>query len=109
MLISCLILRLPAIERECDTREGRQVKFAISFATIDCTSLNYRPPRLFQFIFLRSHEGLDLYRPVSDPDPSRPVWGENQWPSSTDVPQFQQKYERWVDRMKELGLIVMEA
>lgn len=56
-----------------------------------------------------SHEGLDLYRPVVNPDASRPLWGENQWPSSSDVPLFRQKYERWVERMKELGLIVMEA
>lgn len=56
-----------------------------------------------------SHEGLDLYAPVSNPDPTRPLHGVNQWPSQTEVPNFQSTYERWVDRMKELGLIVMEA
>ena len=60
-------------------------------------------------IIIRSHEGLDVYRPVSNPDPSRPLWGNNQWPSEQDVPQFQQKFERWVGRMKELGAIVIEA
>ncbi|KAK7056814.1 hypothetical protein VNI00_002531 [Paramarasmius palmivorus] len=53
-----------------------------------------------------NHEGLDFYRPVENPDKSKPLWGENQWPS---VPQFQQKYEKWVEKMKLLGPIVMEA
>ncbi|KAF8295743.1 Clavaminate synthase-like protein [Clavulina sp. PMI_390] len=56
-----------------------------------------------------SHEGLDLYRPVEKPDRTKPLQGENQWPSDVDVPGFREKYERWVERMKELGLIVMEA
>ena len=53
-----------------------------------------------------NHEGLDFYRPVSDPDKTKPLWGENQWPS---VPGFREKYEEWIEKMKELGLIVMEA
>jgi len=53
-----------------------------------------------------SHEGLDFYAPVSDPDPTRPLWGVNQWPS---VPGFQRQYEKWIDKMKQLGLILMEA
>ncbi|KJA24044.1 hypothetical protein HYPSUDRAFT_200860 [Hypholoma sublateritium FD-334 SS-4] len=53
-----------------------------------------------------AHEGLDLYRPVTNPDKTKPVWGENQWP---EVPGFREKYEIWVEKMKALGLILMEA
>jgi len=53
-----------------------------------------------------NHEGLDFYKPVDNPDKTKPVWGENQWPS---VPGFREKYEQWVEKMKALGLIVMEA
>ena len=53
-----------------------------------------------------NHEGIDLYRPVENPDKGKLLWGENQWPS---VPGFREKYEAWVDKMKELGLIVMHA
>lgn len=56
-----------------------------------------------------SHEGLDLYAPVATPDPRRPLWGTNQWPSQAHVPGFQETYEKWVEKMKRLGLIVMEA
>ena len=50
-----------------------------------------------------NHEGLDFYRPVQDPDRRRPLWGENQWP---DLAGFKEKYEAWVQKMKDLGLIV---
>ncbi|KAF9481160.1 Clavaminate synthase-like protein [Pholiota conissans] len=53
-----------------------------------------------------AHEGLDLYKPVDKPDKTKPVWGENQWPT---VPGFRKKYEIWVEKMKVLGLVVMEA
>ncbi|RDB14799.1 hypothetical protein Hypma_016232 [Hypsizygus marmoreus] len=53
-----------------------------------------------------NHEGLDIYRPVENPDKSKPLWGENQWPS---VPGFMDRYEAWVEKMKALGLIVMRA
>lgn len=53
-----------------------------------------------------NHEGIDLYRPVENPDKSKPLWGENQWPS---VPSFKEKYEKWIEKMKQLGLIVMQA
>lgn len=53
-----------------------------------------------------NHEGIDLYRPVENPDKAKLLWGENQWPS---VPGFREKYEAWVDKMKALGLIVMHA
>ena len=53
-----------------------------------------------------NHEGIDFYKPVENPDKSRPLWGENQWPT---VPDFQTKYEKWIERMKKLGLILMEA
>jgi len=54
-----------------------------------------------------NHEGLDFYRPVEQPDKTRPLWGENQFPDS--IIGFQDKYEAWVEKMKALGLIVMEA
>ncbi|KAJ7863128.1 Clavaminate synthase-like protein [Mycena olivaceomarginata] len=54
-----------------------------------------------------NHEGLDFYRPVEHPDKSRPLWGENQFPDS--IPGFRDKYEAWSEKMKILGLIVMEA
>ncbi|KAJ7675839.1 hypothetical protein DFH06DRAFT_1170709 [Mycena polygramma] len=54
-----------------------------------------------------NHEGLDFYRPVDNPDKSKPLWGENQFPDS--IPGFREKYEEWVEKMKKLGLIVMEA
>ncbi|KDQ62432.1 hypothetical protein JAAARDRAFT_122490 [Jaapia argillacea MUCL 33604] len=53
-----------------------------------------------------NHEGIDYFRPVEEPDKSKPLWGENQWP---DVPGFREKYEKWVEKMKELGMMVMEA
>ncbi|KAJ6559202.1 hypothetical protein DFH09DRAFT_1162212 [Mycena vulgaris] len=53
-----------------------------------------------------NHEGLDFYRPVEKPDKTKPLWGENQFP---DVPGFKEKYNAWVEKMKALGLIVMEA
>ncbi|KAJ8473332.1 hypothetical protein ONZ51_g7936 [Trametes cubensis] len=53
-----------------------------------------------------NHEAIDLYRPVEVPDKSKPLWGENQWPA---IPGFREKYERWIGKMKELGMIIMEA
>lgn len=53
-----------------------------------------------------NHEGLDFYKPVENPDKTKPLWGENQWPSVLD---FKDKYQRWVEKMKALGLIVMRA
>ncbi|KAI5122786.1 hypothetical protein M0805_000130 [Coniferiporia weirii] len=56
-----------------------------------------------------NHEGLDFYAPVAHPDKTKPLHGENQWPSDDAVPTFREKYSKWVDKMKVLGLIVMEA
>lgn len=56
-----------------------------------------------------NHEGLDFYAPVSEPDKTKPLWGENQWPSDGAVPGFKAKYAQWVEKMKGLGMIVMEA
>ncbi|KAI0372124.1 Clavaminate synthase-like protein [Pilatotrama ljubarskyi] len=53
-----------------------------------------------------NHEAIDFYRPVENPDKSKPLWGENQWPK---VPGFKEKYERWIEKMKKLGMVVMEA
>lgn len=54
-----------------------------------------------------NHEGIDYYRPVENPDKSKTLWGENQWPSIPGT--FQQKYEQWVEKMKKLGMVVMKA
>ena len=56
-----------------------------------------------------NHEGLDIYAPVAVPDKTKPLHGENQWPSDDMVTGFRKKYEHWVDKMKELGMVVMEA
>ena len=56
-----------------------------------------------------NHEGLDFYAPVENPDKTKPLHGENQWPSDEVVPGFRERYERWVEKMKKLGMIVMEA
>ncbi|KAH8104555.1 Clavaminate synthase-like protein [Cristinia sonorae] len=53
-----------------------------------------------------NHEGIDFYRPVADPDKTKPLWGTNQWP---DIPTFKDKYNQWIEKMTKLGLIVMEA
>jgi len=53
-----------------------------------------------------NHEGIDFYRPVENPDKTKSLWGENQWPS---VPGFRDRYEKWIKKMKALGIIVMEA
>ncbi|KAI6128805.1 hypothetical protein EDD17DRAFT_1149992 [Pisolithus thermaeus] len=53
-----------------------------------------------------NHEGIDIYKPVEKPDKSKTLWGENQWPT---VPAFREKYEQWIEKMKKLGMIVMEA
>ena len=53
-----------------------------------------------------NHEGIDFYRPVENPDKTKLLWGENQWPA---IPGFREKYEAWVVKMKALGLMVMHA
>ncbi|PIL22559.1 hypothetical protein GSI_15248 [Ganoderma sinense ZZ0214-1] len=53
-----------------------------------------------------NHEAIDFFRPVANPDKTKTVWGENQWPS---IPSFKEKYDIWIEKMKKLGLIVMEA
>ncbi|OSD07250.1 Clavaminate synthase-like protein [Trametes coccinea BRFM310] len=53
-----------------------------------------------------NHEAIDLYRPVEQPDKSKPLWGANQWPA---IPGFRDRYEAWIEKMKKLGMIVMEA
>lgn len=55
------------------------------------------------------HEGLDFYASVKEPDKNKPLWDENQWPSDNEVWGFKEKYTEWVDKMKGLGLTVMEA
>jgi isopenicillin N synthase-like dioxygenase len=56
-----------------------------------------------------NHEGIDFYKPVEKPERGRALWGENQWPSDDDVGGFRQKYEIWIEKMKVLGMCVMEA
>lgn len=53
-----------------------------------------------------NHEGIDFYRPVENPDKTKLLWGENQWPT---IPGFRERYEAWIDKMKALGLMVMHA
>ncbi|OCH91861.1 Clavaminate synthase-like protein, partial [Obba rivulosa] len=53
-----------------------------------------------------NHESLEFLRPVDEPDRTKPLWGENQWPA---IPGFRERYERWIEKMKKLGMIVMEA
>ncbi|KAG8878468.1 hypothetical protein FRC20_008391 [Serendipita sp. 405] len=54
-----------------------------------------------------NHEGIDFYKPVAQPDKTKPLWGKNQW--TKHVPEFREKFEAWIQKMKALGLIVMEA
>jgi isopenicillin N synthase-like dioxygenase len=53
-----------------------------------------------------NHEGIDFYRPVELPEKGKLLWGENQWPS---IPEFREKYEAWINKMKTLGLLIMHA
>lgn len=53
-----------------------------------------------------NHEAIDLYKPNRIPDKSKILGGENQWPS---IPTFETKYLQWIDKMKKLGMIVMDA
>jgi isopenicillin N synthase-like dioxygenase len=53
-----------------------------------------------------NQEAIDFYHPVVNPDKGKLLWGENQWPS---IPEFREKYETWIDKMKALGFIVMHA
>ncbi|KAF8895524.1 hypothetical protein BD779DRAFT_1499996 [Infundibulicybe gibba] len=53
-----------------------------------------------------NHEGIDFYHPVENPDKTKPLWGENQWPT---VPGFKAGFSEWIEKMKALGLVVMEA
>lgn len=54
-----------------------------------------------------NHEGIDFYKPVANPDKTKPLWGTNQWTSH--IPGFREKFEDWIDKMQVLGMIVMEA
>ena len=56
-----------------------------------------------------NHEAIDFYRPADLPDRSKPLQGENQWPDETQLPGFRERYERWIAKMKRLGVIVMQA
>ncbi|EJC98113.1 Clavaminate synthase-like protein [Fomitiporia mediterranea MF3/22] len=56
-----------------------------------------------------NHEGLDFYAPVEQTDKSKPLHGENQWPSDEVMPGFRERFEKWIEKMKKLGMIVMEA
>ncbi|KAG6881781.1 hypothetical protein C0993_012790, partial [Termitomyces sp. T159_Od127] len=53
-----------------------------------------------------NHEGIDFYRPVEKPDRTRALWGENRWP---EIEGFREAYEAWVEKMKVLGMVVMQA
>ncbi|ELU44416.1 hypothetical protein AG1IA_01557 [Rhizoctonia solani AG-1 IA] len=49
------------------------------------------------------HEGLDFYAPVAKPDKTKPLWGENQWPTDEDLPGFRSAYEKWIVQMKDMA------
>lgn len=52
------------------------------------------------------HEGLDLYRPIPDTEPPyRAVMGKNKWPSR----EFQEVYEKYIEKLLKLGEAVMRA
>ena len=53
-----------------------------------------------------NHEAVDFFRPVENPNKSRPLWGENQWPT---IPDFRTRYETWIEKMKKLGMVIVEA
>lgn len=58
------------------------------------------------------HEGLDLYAPSPYPAPApsgtlRPLVGPNQWPERRA--RLKEVVERWVEKMKGLGMAVMRG
>ncbi|KAI6122501.1 hypothetical protein EDD16DRAFT_1691831 [Pisolithus croceorrhizus] len=64
-----------------------------------------------EFFFLPQEEKDKISITLQDncprnPDKSKTLWGENQWPT---IPAFREKYEQWIEKMKKLGMIVMEA
>lgn len=91
------IIRLPTFEGECDEWQSRQPRRYRQLILADAPSVDD------WFI------GLDFYAPVEQPDKTKPLHGENQWPPDEAVPGFRDKYERWIEKMKKLGIIVMEA
>ncbi|KAG6886960.1 hypothetical protein C0992_001432 [Termitomyces sp. T32_za158] len=52
------------------------------------------------------HEGIDFYKPVANPDRTRPLGGENRWPAMRG---FREAYEEWIAKMEVLGMAVMQA
>ncbi|KDQ25785.1 hypothetical protein PLEOSDRAFT_1097555 [Pleurotus ostreatus PC15] len=50
-----------------------------------------------------NHEAVDF---VCGVEQLEPLCGDNLWPT---IPSFKEKYEQWIEKMKVLGLIVMEA
>lgn len=98
--------------RHQDRARGKHLRLLFSFSNIKVFD-----PSLCRLGYARlkenvtngkadNHEGIDFYRPVDNPDKTKPLWGENQWP---DIPGFKDKYDQWVEKMKKLGIIVMQA
>ncbi|GAA94336.1 uncharacterized protein L969DRAFT_202721 [Mixia osmundae IAM 14324] len=52
------------------------------------------------------HQGLDLYRPPDNIDPTQPLCGENQWPAQSSMPDFRSTVEEHVTRCLLLGFVV---
>jgi isopenicillin N synthase-like dioxygenase len=95
-----------SLNKQDRARGALQSQMLSSFADL-CPLLGYQ--RLKENITLGladNQEAIDLYHPVENPDKGKLLWGENQWPS---IPEFREKYEAWIDKMKALGLIVMHA
>ncbi|KAI5475481.1 oxoglutarate/iron-dependent oxygenase [Pseudohyphozyma bogoriensis] len=53
------------------------------------------------------HEGWDAYCPVTPEDPTKLLRGPNQWPPTPAT--FRPIMEDWVEKMKVLGLALLEA
>lgn len=95
-----------SLDKQDRARGTRQSQMSSSLVDL-YTLLGYQ--RLKENITLGladNQEAIDFYHPVEDPDKGKLLWGENQWPS---IPEFREKYEAWIDKMKALGSIVMHA
>lgn len=55
------------------------------------------------------HEALDLYCPVAseEEDPTKLLYGPNNWP--TNPISFRPTMEEWVEKMKIIGMALLEA
>ena len=95
-----------SLDKQDRARGAVQSQMSSSFDDL-CPLLGYQ--RLKENITLGladNQEAIDFYHPVENPDKGKLLWGENQWPS---IPEFREKYEAWINKMKALGFIIMHA